>query len=123
MPHRAPAGESSLDTRLESELGRLFFNYRISKIEYEAGVRYANIVLMYLLTTDAPEPYGRDDLESLNDDVCESRKLNMSAAKAVLKQFDRRVTNAVDRVAVYDQAIRDGELESLRRGLLALAGG
>jgi hypothetical protein len=123
MPHRSFAGANRLDVRLESEFGRLFFRGMISRIEYEAGVRYANVVLMYLSTTDAPEPYGREDLSSIEDDECFRRKMSMSAAKLVLKNAGRRCGHVVDRVTVYEQPLRDGELEILRIGLRALAGG
>lgn len=122
MPHRSFAGDSRLDARLDSEIGRLFFRSLISKTEYEAGVRYANIVLLYLQSTDAPSPYGNDYLDDVADDECLRRKINMAAARAVLRAVGRRCMSAVDRVAVYDEELRDGELDILRPGLRALAG-
>lgn len=121
MPHRSFAGDNRLDARLESEFGRLFFGGLISQPEYYAGVRYANIVLMYLLTTDAPEPYGTNYIEALEDDECFRRKADMSAAREVLKSGGPRCITVVDRVAVYEEPLRDGELDILRAGLRALA--
>ena len=118
MPHRSSAGDSRLDARLESELGRLFFAGRITQREYEAGVRYANIVLVYLKSIDAPEPYG-GEVESISDDECFARKMAFCSARAVVGRY----APTVDRIAVYDEPIRgDNDLEALRRGLKALAG-
>ena len=122
MPHRAFAGDDRLDVRLESEFGRMFFTGKISKPEYEAGVRYANIVLLYLNTTDAPEPYGNDYLDDLWDEECLGRKLSMAAAKQILKGVDPRCSHVVDRVVVYDGPLNHGEMALLRAGLRALAG-
>lgn len=122
MPHRSFAGDNRLDARLDSELGRLFFGGSISTTEYQAGVRYANIVLLYLATTDAPSPYGNDYLDDVADEECLRRKIDMAAAKEVLRKTGRRCGVVVDRVAVYEQAIADSELDFLRIGLRALAG-
>jgi hypothetical protein len=122
MPHRAFAGENCLDTRLESELGRIFYRNSISLAEYEAGVRYSNIVLDYLRTTDAPEPYGNEYVSSISDDICLRRKMNMAAAKEVLRDAGPKAGRVVDRVVVYDGELRDGELALLRTALKALAG-
>jgi hypothetical protein len=122
MPHRAFAGENCLDTRLESELGRIFYRNLISLEEFEAGVRYCNIVLEYLRTTDAPEPYGNEYVSSVDDGVCLRRALSMSAAKEVLRDVGPCAGRVVDRVVVYDGELRDGELNLLRAALRALAG-
>jgi hypothetical protein len=122
MPHRSFAGDSRLDARLESEFGRLFFNGLVTKSEYEAGIRYANIVLLYLHSTDAPSPYGNDYINDVADEECSRRKIRMSSARTVLNDVGRRCAHVVDRIAVYDQPMRDGELCVLRVGLRALAG-
>lgn len=57
MPHRSVA--NPLDTRLESTLGRFCYHNLISQEEFEAGVRYGQIVLAYLQSIDAPDPYGQ----------------------------------------------------------------
>ena len=110
------------DEHRASEVGRLFMGGQISEQEYEAGARYANIVLMYLKTTDAPAPYGNDYLGDLADEVCLSRKINMSAARFVLRDLDKRCERILDRVAVYEEPLADGELPFLRSALKALAG-
>jgi hypothetical protein len=114
------------DEHFASEIGRLYVNGQISLAEYQAGTKYANIVLTYLKTTDAPSPYGGGDLEDLDsipDEHCLRKKLNLSAAREVLNGLDRRCGLAVDRVAVYDEPVRDGDLPPLRAALKALAGG
>lgn len=122
MPHRLFAGDGRLDARLESEIGRLSFRRLISRVEYRAGVKYANIVLLYLASADGPEPYGSNYIWAIEDDDCLQRKINMSAARAVLKDAGPRCMAVVDRVAVYDEPLRDGELSILRAGLRALSG-
>ncbi len=122
MPHRSPAGDNRLDARLESEIGRLFFRGMITKSEYEAGIRYANIVLLYLNTTDAPSPFGNEHIDA-SDDECLRRKIDLSAARHVLKPYGRDILRVLDRIAVYDQPLNDdSELDTLRIGLRALAG-
>lgn len=121
MPHRSIAGDDRLDDRLASEIGRLYFGGFVTKSEYEAGVRYANIVLLYLRTTDAPSPYGTA-LVDLPDDVCFRRKVAVAAARTVLRDIDERCIRIVDRVTVYEEPLREGELNVFRSGLRALAG-
>ncbi len=125
MPHRSFAGDNRLDVRLESEIGRLSFNGLITKTEYEAGIRYANIALLYLNTTDAPSPYGNENIAQIPDDECERRKIDMCAARHVLSPYGRDILKVLDRVVVYDKPLPlndDSELETLRIGLRALAG-
>ncbi len=123
MPHRSFAGDNRLDARLESEFGRLSFHNRISKSEYQAGCDYAELVLDYLRTTDAPEPYGNEYIANIADDVCFRRKMDLAAARIVLKSAGPKCLYVVDRVAVYGEPLRDGdEIEILRAGLRALAG-
>ncbi len=123
MPHRSLAGDNRLDVRLESEIGRLFFKGVITKSEYEAGIRYANIVLLYLNTTDAPSPHGNKNINQIADDECLRRKIDLSAARHVLKPYGRDILRVLDRIAVYDQPLNDdSELDTLRIGLRALAG-
>jgi hypothetical protein len=121
MPHRSLAGDNRLDDRLASEIGRLYFGGFVTKSEYEAGVRYSNIVLLYLRTTDAPSPYGTTSID-IADDQCFRRKIDMAAARDVLKAVDKSCVRIVDRVTVYEEPLRDGELILLRSGLRALAG-
>ncbi len=105
-----------------SEIGGLRRLDRISQVEYEAGVRYGNIMLQYLSSIDAPEPYG-GDMGSLSDDLCFGRKMKVAAAKTILREYGPECMRIVDRVTVYDEPTRDDhELELLRAGLRGLAG-
>lgn len=121
MPHRSPAGDDRLDARLESELGRLFFSGLIPQAEYEAGLRYSNIVLEYLWSIDAPAPFG-SEASDLSEDACFVRKMNMSAANEVLRAVSKRSRAIVNRIAVYEQPLGENELSGLRAALGALAG-
>ncbi len=124
MPHRSTAGDNRLDARLESTLGRLYFDGYISEAEYDAGIRYGRIALLYLQSIDAPEPYGDgDDLRQFTDDECFKRKIIYSQARTILKSAGQNCARAVDRIAIYGEAPRDGvEWLAMRAGLKALAG-
>jgi hypothetical protein len=116
------AGFERLDELRVSEIGRLRRLGLVSQSEYEAGVRYGNIMLLYLASIDAPDPYG-GDVNSLEDEVCFGRKMAVAAAKTVLREFGPECMRVVDRVTVYDGPTQDSaELELLRAGLRALAG-
>jgi hypothetical protein len=116
------AGFQDLDELRVSEIGRLRKLGSISHSEYEAGVRYCNIMLQYLASIDAPEPYG-GDIGSLSDDVCFGRKMAVAAAKTILREIGPKCMRIVDRVCVYDGPISDEtEMELLRAGLRALSG-
>ncbi len=122
MPHRKPAGDNQHDARLESELGRLFFSGYLTEGEYEAGVNYGHVALLYLESIDAPAPFG-GEIAAIEDDVCFRRKMAVAAARSILKLAGQRCAIAVDRVAVYDEPARDDlERHALRIGLRALSG-
>lgn len=111
-----------LDELRVSEIGKLRRLGQISHPEYEAGVNYGKIMLVYLASIDAPDPYG-GDVGTLSDEVCLRRKLQVAAAKSVLRQISPRCMRIVDRVAVYDEPANDPhELQILRNGLRALTG-
>ncbi len=124
MPHRSTAGDNRLDARLESSLGRLHLGGYISEPEFDAGIRYGRIALLYLQSIDAPEPYGDgDNLRSLTDDECFKRKLIYSQARQILRSAGKRCQIAVDRIAIYGEMPRDPrEWYAMRDGLKALAG-
>lgn len=141
MPHRKLAGDNQHDARLSSEIGRLYFGGSITKEQYEAGVHYANLGLLYLETIDAPPPYGGDmadiepdaeveacvDGQHINGDepfpICFRRKIAFAAARKVLKEAGKRCVSVLDRVGIYDEPVRDDlELHALRVGLSALCG-
>lgn len=122
MPHRNLAGDNRLDARLESELGRLYFDGKINQDEYEAGVRYSSFALQYLETIDAPKPYG-GELASFEDEACLGRKINFLAARrTILDGAGKRCAVVIDRIAIYDEPLRNGELPILREALTALCG-
>lgn len=113
------------DEHLASELGGLCIQGAITHSEYDAGAKYGKIILDYLKTIDAPEPYSNGRCEEFPDepvDVCLERKLKMAQAREILKKLDKRVSGIVDRVAVYGEGLREGELPLLRQGLRALSG-
>jgi hypothetical protein len=57
MPHRR-GFENPLDERLESPLGRLRVKNQISEAEYQAGNRFREFYLAYLMSIGCPTPYG-----------------------------------------------------------------
>lgn len=108
---------------------------------------------MYLKSIGAPDPYGGDVYEqtgwhtvlnedgqarsapimsrlepALPEDVSFQRKMNVASARKLLRDAGSKCIRVVDRVAVYDEPLRDeellhrGELGILRAGLSALAG-
>src|SRR6187455_3056807 len=54
QPHRAGLGDSAVDQKAESELGRMVLRSQISAIQYLAGQRYAAQWRAYLATLDGP---------------------------------------------------------------------
>lgn len=115
-------GVPVLDELRVSEIGRLRRLGLISHAEYEAGISYCKIMLLYLASIDAPDPYG-GDIDSLSDEVCLSRKIAVASAKTILRNISPRCMRIVDRVAVYDEPTSDlHELGILRQGLRALSG-
>ena len=122
MRIRDAVARSELDELRVSEIGRLRGLNLISKNEYEAGVRYGRIMLQYLASIDAPDPYG-GDISLLSDDTCYRRKIKVASAKTILRDLGPACMRIVDRVAVYDEPTRDDcEFDLLRKGLRALAG-
>lgn len=122
MPHRKTAGDNRLDARLESPLGRLFFDGEITEPQYQAGVRYREIGLRWLESCDAPEPYGAY-LAAIEDDLCLRRKIAYAQARMVLRDVALSCARVLDRVAIYDEEPRgDWEIKIIRLGLRALSG-
>lgn len=130
MPHREFANEQSNDERLESTLGRFFFDGKITASEFDAGIRYGQIVLDYLQSIDAPAPFGRG-FEDLTEDACFKRKIIAAQSRQVLKDAAKTsgtpesgLITAIDRLCVYGEAPRtDLEMKAARVGLRALAHG
>ena len=133
MPHRKTAGIDPLDARLESTVGRLFLNGLISESQYDAGLKYGRIILDYLESIEAPQPYGNvDSSRAIEDDKCFKRKLSACQAREIIKRAAQwhslRVTSViavVDDLAVYGIAPDLNDPRAWRRlrvGLSALAG-
>jgi hypothetical protein len=110
------------DEHFASEIGGLYRQGAITHSEYDAGAKYGKIILDYLKTIDAPEPYSNGRCEEFADEVCLGRKLKMAAAREILKGLDPRVAKVVDRVTVYGEGLGSNELPLLRAGLRALSG-
>jgi hypothetical protein len=129
MPHRRNQGDA-LDARLESTIGRYFLHGFITEPEFQAGVRYGEIVLDYLQSVDAPQPYG-DGFGDLSNDACFVRKMAAAQSRQILKDAAKAsrtsptlVISAVDRLTVYGDPPRDEkETRALHIGLRALAHG
>ena len=118
----ASLGAPVLDEIRVSEIGRLRRTGVLTQREYDAGVRYGNIMLLYLASIDAPCPYG-GDLGNLSDDICFQRKMQVAAAKTILRDISPRCMRVVDRVTVYDEPVNDDlEIFILKKGLAALSG-
>lgn len=110
------------DEHLASYLGSLYADGAISLVEYDAGSKYASIILNYLKTIDAPSPYSSDRCESFSDEICLKRKMDMATAREILKGISHECMRVVDRVAVYGEPVYSDDLPHLRKGLRALAG-
>jgi len=111
------------DEHLASEIGSLYVQGIITLIEYEAGLRYGKVILEYLKTIDAPAPYSSERCESYDDDTALKRKVNMAAARQVLKSLNNpKCARIVDRVTVYGEPVYADDIPVLRTGLRALAG-
>lgn len=130
MPHRAAAGENSIDARLESTIGRFYFQGLISESEFQAGVRYGKIIIDYLQAIDCPAPYG-NGFDELAENVCFQRKILASQSRQILKDAaaasgtpQAQVISAVDALTVYAEAPSgEAQMRALRIGLRALAHG
>ncbi len=128
QPHRNIAkGESLLDTRLESPLGRLVFKGIITPAQYDAGLAFRRIALIYLQSIYAPYPFvesptpdavGGQMGHDFSDDKCYRFK------KAYFELYDllapyRGVPEAMMSVVVYEQTSTN--MEAVKRGLRVLA--
>lgn len=127
MPHRRGFATAA-DEKLESTLGRFYVRGLITQSQFDAGIRYAGIVLDYLRSVGAPAPYG-GNIDDLTDDQCFQAKIQFSQAREILKGAapagqEKAMIAAVDRLAVYGEDIKSfEEMGLLRVGLQALAHG
>lgn len=123
------ADGARLDQKAATPLGGLNILGIITNEEYEAGVRFAGIVMRYRAVIEAPNP-APGGIDSggrgyIPDDEAERRKAAYDAAYEAFNRIEpRKMRHAARKwtraVAVYDEDVGDG-LESLRAGLSALA--
>jgi hypothetical protein len=110
-----------------SPLGRLAHAGRITRAEYEAGVRWRDVYLGYLKSIGAPEPYGHESLDAYSDELCEELKRKYMAGVKLLEACGKRVLHAVNAVAVFEEPEELGDFEftskAAKIGLAALAKG
>jgi hypothetical protein len=121
-----------------SPLGRLAHAGRITRAEYEAGVRWRDVYLGYLKSIGAPEPYGNSggSLDAYSDELCEELKRKYLAGVKILESCgvprgkytkSKRVLHAVNAVAVFEESEELGDFEftaaAAKIGLAALAQG
>jgi hypothetical protein len=125
MPHRR-GFENPLDERLESPLGRLRVKNQISEAEYQAGNRFREFYLAYLMSIGCPTPYGGIEIE-LSDAVCAAARESFERAKSILAPLGRGVFHSVLALVVYQELVDHEEdfirIDLAKRGLRALAGG
>lgn len=130
QPHRRTVPEGDVfDSRLENEIGRLFYRGQITAPEYGAAVRYRSTMLGYLASIGAPYPFCESvDSDSPvagpmampDDETCEyARASYLAARQAIARVGGRRVQDTLDSVIVYEGAT-GYELAYLRAGLRAL---
>lgn len=106
-----------LDPRIESSLGRMLLDKRITEAEYAAGCRWRKIYENWLLCLEASS--------DLSDEDAEDFERRYKTGAAVLQKLGRRVFDSVNAVCVYEQPEELGDFEftaeAARRGLHALA--
>ncbi len=110
-------GIDPLDNRIESTLGRMFLDNRVTEEEYNTGVRWRKIYDNWLLCIQAPA--------ELSDEAAEAFEGKYKAGCAILRRLGRRVFDSVNAVCVYEQPEELGDFEftaaAARKGLNALA--
>lgn len=132
QPHRKVAkGDDVLDVRLETPLGRLSFLGKITKGEYEAGLRYRELAFDYLHSIGAPYPFEQSHdaeftiagvMRMPSDEECERREREYNRAYEALFRSGQRPAVAVKRMAVYEEQPRSPyDVDLLQIGLKALA--
>lgn len=109
----------------ECPLGRLAASGKISKAEYQAGVKWRTVYLGYLQSIGAPQPYGASDRIDLSDEDCEHFAKSHKRGCEILNALGKRVFHAVNAIAVFEEPESLGDLEftaaAAQRGLAALA--
>lgn len=111
--------------RFECPLGRLAEAGKISKAEYEAGVKWRTVYLGYLQSIGAPEPYGSSDRIEMSDEDCEHFAKSHKRGCAILNALGKRVFHAVNAIAVYEEPETLGDFAyttaAAKKGLAVLA--
>jgi hypothetical protein len=138
QPHRmCLPPEMRMDARAENNLGRLNLLGTLSDDQYEAGRRFAKIVMLYRAVVAPPAHPRSLDIGaakgrgSIDDDECEARKISYNWAFEALGRtqmpdgsMSTGIANlaqrAVSAVAVHDQDCPTS-VDYLRAGLDALA--
>ncbi len=131
MPHRrlVPANVAH-DPKAESELGRLCLNGWITEVQYQAGVKYREIVQRYRVVIDCPRsteasmsgvivgPWGASSIMDENEAL--RRKANYDAAFEYLEaRCGNRGARAVAHCVMQDK--KTPHIAHLKCGLSALA--
>jgi hypothetical protein len=106
-------------------LGMLLARALIDATGHAAGMRYAGAfryAARPLTGFVVPRPDWIPGVRPLGDTVvgADDARANFSAARRSLQRCGPRITAAVERVALYEQAIEQEELPLLREGLAAL---
>lgn len=128
QPHRRSVkGESRLDERLESPLGRLFFYSIISLDEYEAGKKYRQASLDYKSSIGAPYPFAEsvDNMDAIagpmampSDEQCLQRKQSFDILRKVIENRKTekfpayRVLWAMEKLVIYEDGPRGAYMQS-----------
>ena len=85
----------------KSPLGKLLEAREISQDEYNAGYRWGQIYLKYLICIGAP-PHDSKSYELPSDDECSKSTSDFTKYSQILIDHGKRVFHAVNAVAVYD---------------------
>lgn len=131
QPHRRSVPREVMhDPKAESVMGRLRLNGWITEIEYQAGVKYREIVMRYRVVIDAPRaseasmsgvivgPWGGN--YELDENEVERRRANYNAAYEWLESTaGNAAARAVAHCAVHER--RGFIIRHLKSGLEALA--
>ena len=130
QPHRRLVPQDvAHDPRAESIMGRLCLNGWLSQDQYEAGVKYRDIVMRYRAVIDAPRgevsmsgvivgPWGGGF--TLDDAEVDRRRSDYMAAYEALEGGSGHAgARAVASCAVYER--REFTIAHVRKGLSALA--
>lgn len=132
MPHRAGVDQSDCVSHMaESELGRIFLSGRpvkLSKGQYDAGVRFAGVVARYRATISGPRPvlvggrgYDCPGLLDCDDCECRRRKAAYDEAFEALAQAGQQAAKAVRLVVIQDERCPYSLSTPLAWGLAALS--